>query len=94
MALLAKPQRDEKLSGQREQKVVVNGISSERERVISGTPQGSVLGPILFIIHVKTIPQTVKSSVYLFAVEAKIYRSIHSNHPMKAPQNDLTNITE
>ena len=51
----------------RRQCVSVKGSSSTWKPVESGVPQGSVLGPILFIIYVNDIPDIVKSSVWIFA---------------------------
>ena len=58
---------------ERKQKVVLNGHCSTWADVLSGVPQGSVLGPLLFNIYVNDIPDTVKSPILLFA---KIFRSI------------------
>ena len=44
--------------------------------VISGVPQGSVLGPILFLIYVNDIPERVNSNVKKFADDTKIFRTL------------------
>ena len=44
--------------------------------VISGIPQGSVLGPILFVIFINDMPEVVDSLCQLFADDAKIFRSV------------------
>ena len=47
--------------------VVVEGEHSESAPVESGVPQGTVLGPLMFLCHINDLPDTVKSQVRLFA---------------------------
>ena len=49
------------------QKVVIDGYSSDTSSVDSGVPQGSVLGPILFLVFINDLPELVKSQCRLFA---------------------------
>ena len=65
------------LSG-RQQRVSFNGIASEWSKVTSGVPQGSVLGPLLFILYINDLPELVKTHCKLFADDAKIYKEISS----------------
>ena len=56
--------------------VKINGASSEPVNVTSGVPQGSKLGPILFLIYINDLPDTIAAIIKLFAGDAKVYRSI------------------
>ena len=58
---------------ERRQYVSVKGESSTWKDVISGVPQGSVLGPILFIIYINDLPDIVTSKVKIFAHDTKLY---------------------
>ena len=60
----------------RKQQVVVNGATSEWKPVTSGVPQGSVLGPVFFVIYINDLPNELKSNAYLFADDTKIFRII------------------
>ena len=65
----------------RTQKIAINGTMSSTHPVLSGIPQGSVLGPLLFIIFINDLPDMCNqlSSMYLFADDAKMYKIIHSD---------------
>jgi hypothetical protein len=56
--------------------VSVNGAESICHDVTSGIPQGSVLGPILFVIYINDMPDHVDSEAYLFADDTKVYKEI------------------
>jgi len=59
----------------RQQKVKVNGTLSEWLKVLSGIPQGTVLGPLLFLIYINDLCDNF-SKLFLFADDAKIYSYI------------------
>ena len=62
----------------RTQYVSINGKSSERAPVTSGVPQGSVLGPTLFIYFINDLPEEVKCNLKIFADDTKAYTQINS----------------
>ena len=66
----------ENLLNKRNQKVTVNGNESSNKPVTSGIPQGSVLGPILFVIYINDLPECVEANTYLFADDTKNFREI------------------
>ena len=78
----------------RSHSVKVNGVSSEINAVISGIPQGSVLGPILFIVYINDILDNISSDGFLFADDTKILRSVTSRDDALALQSDLTILEE
>jgi hypothetical protein len=63
----------------RTQQVRIDGILSDEKVVISGIPQGSVLGPFLFLIYVNDMPDVVRSRLFLFADDNKVYRVIEKS---------------
>lgn len=73
----------------REQRVVVGGVSSSPASVDSGVPQGTVLGPLLFLLHINDLPQVVSSQVRLFADDCLLYRAIHKQEDQVSLQRDL-----
>jgi hypothetical protein len=60
----------------RTQRVRVEGHLSEEVRVTSGVPQGSILGPVLFLAYVNDISRNIESTIRLFADDCVIYRKI------------------
>ena len=76
------------LSG-RTQKVILNGQESNTTRVLSGVPQGSVLGPLLFIVYINDMPNDIASNIKLYADDALLYRTIYSITDTHILQNDL-----
>lgn len=60
----------------RKQKVVVNGEESAWGDVLSGIPQGSVLGPFLFVCFINDLPDAIHSTTFLFADDTKIFAKV------------------
>jgi hypothetical protein len=76
----------------RTQKVSINGSTSDWKEVTSGISQGSVLGPSLFILFINNLPDGIKSDVYLFADDTKIFRNIIDGEDKEILQDDLENL--
>ena len=57
--------------------------------MISGVPQGSVLGPILFILYVNDLPDKVKSYCKIFAGDTKLYKEINNLKDYEDLQDDI-----
>ena len=78
----------------RTQRVIVNNIPSSNASVTSGIPQGSVLGPILFILYINDLPDLVLSETYLFADDTKLFRHIIDFKSAEELQGDLNKLQE
>lgn len=76
----------------RSQVVRVNGESSKKAPVISGIPQGTVLGPLLFVIYINDILDDVDSDGLLFADDTKIFRSITCKDDSLKLQDDIAKL--
>ena len=79
----------------RKQRVAVSGVLSRESAVISGVPQGSVLGPLLFLIYVNDISDVLsQSDALLFADDTKIIKTIKGVSDCEILQDDLLSIYE
>ena len=75
------------------QQVVIGGCVSPWSPVLSGVPQGSVLGPTLFMLYINDLPDMVYSSVKIFADDTKIYRPVSQTADSEQLQKDLETIS-
>ena len=80
----------------RTQSVLVDGIRSKEEDVHSGVPQGTVLGPLMFLLYIKDLPAHVaqRSSCGLFADDCLLYRPVESIEDQVQLQRDLRNLEQ
>ena len=78
----------------RSQKVMVDGEISSDVFVKSGVPQGTVLGPLMFLIFVNDIGQNITSKLRLFADDTLLYREIKSQEDAHLLQENLTKLEE
>ena len=63
---------------EREQSVVLDGVKSSSKPVLSGVPQGSILGPLLFVLFINDLHEGISTDTHiaLYADDTKIWRSI------------------
>ena len=75
----------------REQRVVVDGMESVPSKVLSGVPQGTVLGPLFFLIYINDISKGLSkgTKIRLFADDSLLYRTIESPSDSAILQKDL-----
>ncbi len=78
----------------RRQRVVLHGAPSNWQDVISGVPQGTITGPILFLLFINDLPDVVHCTAKLFADDAKIYSDISNINDCLALQSDLDALSQ
>ena len=85
----------EKLLTHRRWRVIVDGeISNWKCSVLSGVPQGSVLGPILFLIYINDLEDDISNKVLKFADDTKVFRKVTNDTDKQSLQNDLDKLVK
>ena len=75
----------------REQRVILDGVRSESAKVLAGVPQGTVLGPLLFLCFINDLPESIKSfQAKLFADDSLLFRVIKNDRDRALLQKDLS----
>ena len=72
--------------------VLQNGIS-DWEPVISGVPQGSILGSVLFLLYVNDLPDITQNTAKMFADDTKLYARIQDLQDCENLQRDLNHLS-
>jgi len=78
----------------RQQRVIVDGLHSQWKEVWSGVPQGSVLGPLLFLIYINDLDRDIASRVSKFADNTQLYCPVNSHIDRIRLQKDLDTVVE
>ena len=78
----------------RQQQVLLDGVQSSQADVLSGVPQGTVLGPLLFLAFINDMPEVTTSNTRLFADDGLLYREIDSEADSAELQKDLDALQE
>jgi len=78
----------------RKQFVTIEDKKSNECEVLSGVPQGSVLGPALFVLYINDLPDKIYSNVKMFADDTKIYKKIKTNEDANELQESMNQISE
>ena len=73
-------------------RVGVRGTFSDWLDVISGVPQGSVLGPLLFLLFVNELPEWISTNIKMFADDTKLWQRIRSESDSGSLQHDIDNL--
>ena len=71
----------------RKQVILANGVKSKSSDVRSGVPQGTVLGPVLFLLLINDIDSNIESTISLFADDTRVARKVNSEEDVEALQN-------
>ena len=77
----------ESFLSERYQRVLINGQSSEWASIKAGVPQGSFLGPLLFLIYINDLSDGIISNVKLFADDTSIFSTIHDSNTSASKLN-------
>merc|ERR1711963_635569 len=78
----------------RKQAVIVDRVKSTWSEIISGIPQGSVLGPILFLIYISDIGENLSTKALVYVDDTKIKQKVNSEEDVECFQKELEKLDE
>ena len=76
----------------RKQRVVLEGAQSEYEDIIAGVPQGSILGPLLFLIYVNDLPTNITTNIRIYAADTSLFADNNPKQGSEMLQQDINQI--
>ena len=79
------------ISADRQESVVVRGEASDWLTVTSSVPQGSLFGPLFFMVYINDLPRVISKgiSIALYADDSKFYRVMNSQKVLTTFQSDI-----
>jgi len=80
------------MTGGRKQRVILGGQVSDWCNILSGVPQGSVLGPLLFVIYINDIDDVVNSKLLKYADDTKIFNKVNSVEKVENLRTNLRSL--
>ena len=81
-------------SSNRKQRVVLNGKNSPWTNVHAGVPQGSILGPLLFLTYINDLSDNLTSHVKHFADDTSLFSVVHNVNTSAKELNDLKRVND
>ncbi len=76
------------------QSIKVNNSFSSQVHDLSGVPQGTVLGPLLFLLYLADLPSVIRDgTISMFAGDTKVYKGIHGIEDCCSLQSDLDHVS-
>ena len=74
--------------------MIINGKQSDWCNVLSGIPQGSVLGPILFVVYINDIDRNINNVILKFADDTKLFAVVKDSVYIESLRSDLKRLYE